>query len=383
MKNPLEVCLSVIILIVFGWISFGFAQEESSEETNLSFSTGISYDSLQDDLSPKTSGHEFTIPLTLEYKRKSLSVTIETSYSNADMDFGEEGKASLSGLTDTTLDAAYEFTTLPVNLTLGVTLNLPTGQAILDEEESRMENFLRDNGFKVYEFGEGLDIGLSLGVRKDFNETLSGEFQTTYTNCGKQDDFEPGDTIELFTNLEWKSLSWLKISPNFTYTYTAPDKTNGKKDFQIGEKFEFGCDIAVSLAQTEILISLIGKMQGKNKEFGNAAEALELNTENSTSNTFKSSLEIFYEFEKFTLQGLGEWWYYSESDDKDSESGLPTYGKLTRFAFGPGFEYNVNQQISLNGSAKYVRINEDKNIDIPEDRTYQGINMDFGVTYAF
>ena len=391
MKNCVKVCLTLIVVAVFGVTSPGFGEEAEEAGSEISLSVGVCYDRVNDDLSPKTEGHEFTIPLSVKYARENLSAELETNYTNVNVDFGNDSDASLSGLTDTKLSASYTFSNFPVNITPGIELNLPTGKADLNEDEASAVWFSEDGRFKVDEFGEGLNVGVTLNLSKEF-ETLTAEIEGMYTNYGEydpttdfpDDDYDPGDEIGVFTAIEWYAAPQLTIYPSIKYIYTTKDTTNAEEDFQTGPQVNIGCEMTVAMEQAEIFVSIYDYTTGKNKELSPDTGKLETEPENSNRNEFESEIDISYDYsESLTFRGLGEFWYYSDSDAKDEESELPFESKLIRFAVGPGFDYTLNENISFNGLVKYVRIHEDSNAYFDEETTYQGVNLEVGAKYSF
>ena len=105
------------------------------------FTTAIHYDTSYDDSSPKTTGHEITIPLGIAYKGEYFPLSLDTAYSSASVEIDHTIEANLASFTDTLLSATYTYTfpTRPLNLILGVDVNLPTGKKRLSTQQELAE----------------------------------------------------------------------------------------------------------------------------------------------------------------------------------------------------------------------------------------------------
>ena len=136
-------------------------------------SGGMRCDMFTADLSPDTQGYEITTPLGISWQQQQMLVVLETAYSNANVSVDGDS-STISGFTDTRLSASYAFPQLPLGVILGLDMNLPTGKATLDEHERKAE--IGENGdlFEVDDFGEGLNIGPSIGVVKKFGSLSLG-----------------------------------------------------------------------------------------------------------------------------------------------------------------------------------------------------------------
>ncbi len=66
-------------------------------------STSVRFDMAADDQTPETRGNEVTVPFGIAYNGRNLSVGLESAYSNAYVETGDDADSGLDGLTDTLL----------------------------------------------------------------------------------------------------------------------------------------------------------------------------------------------------------------------------------------------------------------------------------------
>jgi hypothetical protein len=363
----------------------------SVTSAEFSLATGLRYDSFTTDQSPETDGSEITIPLGITYKWQDLLVRFDTAYASANVDHGDGSDSDLSNMTDSLFGVSYAFPELPVGLIVGLDVNLPTGKATLSESERGAEAGERNDLFEVDDFGEGLNVGLSLGLIKELgavNVLLDGGYifygEYDPTDEIPDDDLDPGDQALLMATLDWPVSSRVVFDIFAAYSYFSEDQVDGEESFQEGDKFVLGGDIQLTYTPVTVILRLQDVWQAKNKELAVDSGSLETEPENSNGNEVFAVLDVVYDYSpRLLLRGIGDIRYYGESDRKDEFSGLPFEGERIRYALGPGFSYALNEQLSCNGLIKFFTMDQKRDIFLDEDITFQGWNLALGVTYIF
>jgi hypothetical protein len=381
MKTHIHVVLIgfYIILSCSGPLAYG--------ETSVS--TGVRYDTFSDDQSPKGRGTELTLPFGVLCKQERWLLRLEAAYGRANVDSGTDADAEISSFTDTLLAGSYTFPDLPVGVVVGLDLNLPTGKERLDNNEYKAEAGERHDLFEVDNFGEGINVGLNLGLVKELgplNVGLSG----TYIFKGKydpmediaDDDLDPGDQTLVFGLLNWKVTSWFRLETLVAYSHFAQAKIGGRKSYQEGDKIVLNGNVRLQRHPVELTIGVQNALQGNNKELLGDT----LKTEPANSN----GIEVFGWFDltykvssKLDLQALGDIRHYGESDRKSELNGLPFEGKRLRYAVGPGALYVLNEHVSCNVLAKFFLMEQKRNFLQEQDVTFRGVNVSVGMTYMF
>lgn len=376
-----------ILLIVSG-IVLGFATQSQSQTA---VSMSVRYDTFRDDRSSESQGDEITLPFGISYKNQRFLVSLESAYSSANVDWsnGEEGK--LSSLTDTIMSASYShtFSGRPIALLFGLDMNLPTGKATLNATERRAEAGERNDLFEVDDFGEGLNIGPSIGFLYEFRKTsltLNGAYifygEYDPTSDIPDDDLDPGDQLFLLGGLNWYAAYWVDIGTFLSYSYFTPDKIQGEEIFQDGQRLIIGGNARTRWEKGEASFNLQYVIQGKNKV--PIDNTLQTENDNRNGDEFFGLLSLsYFATPDLTLRLLGDIRYYAESDYRDPDTSLLFSGKRVRYALGPGFRYRLNNHLSLNGLFKGFVMDQNRDVFVEDDVSYYGANLDIGFRYVF
>ena len=353
-------------------------------------SSSVRYDVFYDDRDPESSGAEITVPLGIAYRQERFSLSLETAYASADVSWSDGTDAKLSGLTDMLLSASYSyvFPRRPIALLFGLDMSLPSGQATLSELERRAEAGESNDLFEVDDFGAGLNIGPSLGLLREF-DTVALSIHASYIFNGEydptseipDDDLDPGDQIFLLGGLDWYAAEKLDFGAFLSYSYFGTDTVNGKENFREGQRLVFGGNVRINTLPVGGVISLQYTLQAKNEVM--IEETLQEEADNSNGSEFFGLAALNYlASPKLTLRLQGDIRYYGESEAED-ESGLSFSGKRIRYAAGPGFNYRLTKQVSLNGLFKGFVMNQDRDQFEEQDIEFYGANLDLGFRYVF
>ena len=347
------------------------------------------YDIFEDDTFSEINGHEWTIPFGALYKGERLLLQLESAYSLAKADYGLNPNPEISSMTDTRLAASYSFPDLPVGIVIGVDVNLPTGQERLSRYEQVVEAGEQHDLFEVDNFGEGLNVGVNLGLAKAFGDVtmglsgaylLKGEYDPT--KDVEQDDLDPGDHVVVLGIMKWKAGGGLTVETTAAYSHVSPDTINGEESFREGPKLLLGGTLRFQGQTLGIRLGMQNTFPGKNKELVDST--LKTEPENSNGNEFLSSCDVTCRVSsKLDLQLLGDLRLYGESDRKNDENGLPFKGKRVRYAIGPGALYLLNDHLTWNAVMKYFIMKQEQDIYEPEEMTLRGLNLSLGMTYMF
>jgi hypothetical protein len=381
MKRYNLICLIILGIFVIVPCVYG----------EISVSTGVRYDLFTANDVPETIGYEVTFPLGVTYIWKQvLTFSLNTAFSNANVYPGNGDHVQIVSLTDTRLAASYGLPNLPVGLTFGVELNLPTGKERLSSTQKIAEAGDDHDLFEVDDFGEGLNIGVNVGLAKEFGSlsaSVNGKYQFNGeydpTTDWTEDDLDPGDQFQLTALFNWKASSHVKLETSVGYSYFTADQTNGHETFQEGAKLAFGVNLRI-LAQVYRPVRIVAGVQmagqAKNKE-ANLAGTLQTEPENSNSRRVFGLVDVLYEYSpRFAFRVIGDMRYYAESPRQDV---VPYKGQRLRYAVGPGWIYAPNKRLLVNGLVKYFILKHDKDIGLLQDTTYQGVNVSIDLIYNF
>lgn len=376
----------VVVLSLTGLLYCSGAVGVSAE---ISAWSGLRYDLFTDNHSPETVGFEATCPFGVSYRRDLLTLTLKTAVSSANLYPGNEREAKIASLTDTTLSAAYGFANLPVGVTLGVEVNLPTGKERLTSAQKPAEAGENNDLFEIDDFGEGFNLGLNVGFSKEFG-TIGLNLNGQYTFNGAydptadipNDTFNPGDHGQFSAVFNWKASSSVTVDTAATYSIFTPDQVRDRETFQEGAKLVIGANLRLVMQMLRPLRIVTGvkvAVQAKNKEI-RVDNTLRAEPENSNGSEFFGLCDVMYETSpRLAWRMSSDLRYYDESDRKDV---VPYRGKRLRYAIGPGFIYAPDRRIAINGLLKYFVLQHEQDIWLARDTTYQGVNVSVGVSYT-
>ncbi len=353
----------------------------------------LQYDAYTDDDSPRTTGFEMSAPFQLTYARDPFAVTLQTAYAHATVNRTDSEDFTLSGVTDTFVSISYTYpfpTHHPTKVIMNLDFNLPTGEENLDADQAIAESELRGDLFRIDDFGEGLNVGVTIGLERQIGGSTFGLYGG-YTYYGQYDpwsdetadEYDPGDEIFAGVLYEWKGGPRYTLQAYLGYSYFDVDTVNDEDTLKIGDKLAAGTELQASLLENlDMTFVLQYIFQFKSKEA--LAGSLVEEPTNSNGDELFGSLDLTYQFHpRFSVQLVSELRYYGESDRKREDIDLPYEGRRVRYAVGSGLEYRVTPSIAFHGLGSYFYLDSDPNASLPDQRAFQGMNLDIGVTYTF
>ncbi len=375
------------ICMICLWLSGGLSLPVFGQTT---ITTAVYYDTIRDDSDPEMTGYEMTIPIGIAHNREHLSLSLETAYSSLHVET-DNIASELSAFTDMLFSASYTstFPRLPLGFILGIDVNIPIGKERLNEEETDLELGEGNDLFRVDNFGEGLNVGASMGVMGQFGKCVLA-FQGAYVVNGEydptsdtsDDDLDPGNQVLLLGFLQWQASSQLTFGTFLSYSLFSEDKTEGEEYFRQADQVGIGGDIRFTRGSIATMLSLQGSFSGKNELLED--EVMQEETENSNGTELSGAIAITYTFsEKFSAWFDADIRYYGETELKDEQTGLPYSGQRVRYAGGWGFKKILNTHFSFTGSLQFFMMEQEPDVFLEQDLTYQGVNLGVGVTCQF
>lgn len=330
-------------------------------------------------------GLALLVPLTLTYTRETLTLKIRTSYLHARVNQPEEARAEVSTLTDTLLGASYTLRDLPVLLTGGMTINLPTGTEKLTDEEQRVA----DGEFELSRFGEGLNAGFNVSAVKTAGALMLGlnaayTFRGEYTEStdDDQEPFDPGDQLLLAGKMNWEIVSSFTASASAAYLRSAADQVAGVDDYQNGDIIILGQ--TVRYAPEPFTVTLNVQQVLPQKARYREGDTLRRETENGAGNTWAAGLNVGYAFtEAVALTLTGDARFTAESPRQDAATGLPYAGRKTRYRIGSTLRYQLSPAASCQIGGTYTLTEKDPSIMREETQTITGFTIHTGISYEF
>jgi hypothetical protein len=315
---------------------------------------------------------------------------IQTAYANARVNGqSSSDKATLQSITDTLLTANYTIDGLPFVLTTGLSLNLPTGKERLNNTELRATIGDGNDLFEVVTFGEGFNAGLNVSLMKQFDKVMAGinslyVYKTQYDPTAEIEDdtLDPGDQITIAALAIWQiSDAWM-LTTLGTYSYFWEDRVNGRKEFREGDTVTVGGGLNYNGERLGISLSGQGVFPQKDDVF--IEGKLQEEADNSANRTIAGVLDVTYALSPpITLELFGDIRHYPESPQVNSQNGLPSAAKRTRYSVGPGIRLNLNEAMSCSLLAKYVFVERGRDIYVDIEKIYEGLDVKASAVMTF
>ncbi len=352
--------------------------------------TAIQYDLIRDHSEQETTGYELTIPFGLLREWNEVSLSLETAYSRVHIE-RKHDEVELASFTDTVLSASYtsSFAGLPVSVILGLDLNIPTGKERLTTEEMSIALGEQQDLFHVDNFGEGMNIGASVGVMGGIRNfllvcqgayILNGEFDPSFDI--ENDTFDPGDQLLVLGFLEWPLSARFSLASFISYAHFSTDKRGGEAYFRQADQVVVGGDMSFFGESVEGVVSFQGSFSGHNDLLGD--ETLLRETESRDGTDLSGFIALtYYSQENFHVWVDGDVRYYGESELEDRRTGLPYASERIRYALGTGFNYRINPSLSWQGAVTVFTMEQEQDVFLAQDMTYDGANLGLGVIYQF
>lgn len=291
---------------------------------------------------------EFSIPVVFICPLgKRLSLDVVSGSGLATLDRGTS--SSLKGLTDTKVRASYIIGDEVAVLTAGV--STPTGRTGLEEDEQEVSNFLAQNalGFRVPNFGQGLDVNVGVAVARKIGEMVFGAgagylLKGEFTPRAEGSAYQPGDELSLTAGLDRKVLDGDgKIALDVVYTRYSEDKRAGSRVFQSGDKLLGQALGLLRAGGLDWRVYLVERSKGRNTNYSGPSPRVF-----SNGNQFEAGLSALRRTSgALAWRVLGDLRMY-----EDNEFGR---GAARIFGVGPGVRFRLSPGRTLDLSIKFAR----------------------------
>ncbi|MHB1011831.1 MAG: hypothetical protein ACYC37_02790 [Desulfobacteria bacterium] len=257
MKRSAAMILSVLPLL---WCAGAHAD-------GLSVESGAQQEYWED--TRDSSGSQTLVPLRIEWSKGDASIGLLTGIVHAALDAPGASDPSLTHTLDTKLNFSYVVQgKLPVDLLIGLDLNLPTGKTDLSSVDLAL---IRDPEIvTVTTFGEGVNLNPTLSLAKEWGPWSAGvgvgyNVRRTYDVSAEAGltDYDPGDILSLNALLQREGSQGYVGRVFGKFSRFGKDRLRGADFFREGEYRMVGVGISRSGAAWEADVNLRGTFRGK------------------------------------------------------------------------------------------------------------------------
>lgn len=180
-------------------------------------------------------GYQFYVPAEVEYRAGRFAAGLLTAYAHTSRRGSGGEDASLSALVDTKLTTSYSVVgRLPVDVLLGLDLNLPTGKTRLSSREASL--MMDPDLVPIISFGEGFNVNPTLAVARSWGAVAAGvgagyAWRGSYDlgSAAGGDDYDPGDVVTLSAEVRWAFAPTWEARLAGGYARYGRDELDGKE----------------------------------------------------------------------------------------------------------------------------------------------------------
>ena len=215
------------------------------------------------------SGSQALVPLRIEWSRGDASIGLLTGAVHAALDAPGTPGPSLTHTLDTKLNLSYVVEgKLPVDLLVGLDLNLPTGKTDLSAADLAL--ILDPEIASITTFGEGVNINPTLSLGKVWGPWSGGAgfgytVRRTYDVSSEAGlaDYDPGDILSLNALLRREGPRGYVGRVFGKFSRFGKDRLHGADLFREGDYRMVGVGISRAGASWEADVNLRGTFRGK------------------------------------------------------------------------------------------------------------------------
>ena len=258
MNRTVSIILSLLPLL---WCT-------GSHASGLSVESGIQQEFWED--TRDSSGRQTLIPLRIEWAGENAAIGLLTGGVHAVVDMDGVGDRSLTTMLDTKINLSYIVEgKLPMDLLIGMDVNLPTGETGLSTEDFFAMVLDRDPEIvTITTFGEGYNYNPTLSFAKTWGPWSAGvgagyTFRRPYDLVAGTDDYDPGDIFSLNALVQGESAKGYVGRIFGKFSRFGKDRWHGADLFREGDYRMVGIGISRAGDVWGADVNLRGTFRGK------------------------------------------------------------------------------------------------------------------------
>ncbi len=368
-----KILLATVFLLFFG--GYGLCSDVETTLIEFKVSTGPHFDWWESDTDDK--GTQFYAPLQISAQSGEFSFNMLTAYAYTTLDLKNEESRSLTNLIDTKMNFSYEFVgKLPVDVLVGLDLNLPTGKTRLETLECN--RMLDPDLVSIHNYGEGFNLNPTVIAAKTWKDFSAGVgigyvFRGEYDYSEEFMDYDPGDIFNVTAEVVYYISEAWKTSLYLEYGTISEDQLKDEEYYKEGDYYLFDFFLYHTRKQWDATFNLSALFRGK-------SEFQDLNT-GSLSEEDRDGYGDEYEFtvtyqyflsDLTTLKTQGQILWIT---DNDYSSDHPLFwGERKKYSLGLGVVRKLTQSIDCELFLRGYYMTDDPNWYNEEDVDYTGIN---------
>ncbi len=357
---------------------------------DMTVQTGFNYDWWKCDNDDK--GSQFYVPIRIQADYEDFAFNVIASQVATRFDPAIGTDLSISGVVDTKASASYEIIDrLPVDLLIGLDLNIPTGKTGMDDAHiALLHNPDLTDILSIKNLGEGFNVNPTIILSKEW-EKWTGGMGLGYVWRGEYDyskalrDYDPGNILNLSIEADYE------INPDWQtriigeYVHFGKDKITDEEIFQEGGFVLMGLGLDYTGEMYAVSSTIRNIIRRKNKQPD--AEGNSITEEkNSHGNEWLANVSFLYFLnDEITIKSGIQYLYISENEYPTGPDDL-FIGKKDKLSLECGiiksnlFHPALEGEFNING----LVLNTDKtHLHPDEDIRYNGFSIETKLTGRF
>ncbi len=375
------------LILILSFAAFIFSSGIGSA-AEIQVQTGFNYDWWDDTKDNKAT--QFYVPIRINGRHQDFSLSVLTGYADTHLDRPGSESSSLSHLLDTKINTSYEIIgKLPVDILIGLDLNLPTGETNLGQRDLAL--IMDPDLISINNFGEGFNVNPTLTFAKEWGKWVAGA-GFGYIWRGKYDfsseinitDYDPGDIFNVNGEIRYYFSSNMYSRLFGSYAWYGKDDVRGRDFYQEGPFSLFGLGLYYNqMKKWDAGLTLRGIFRDKSK-FQEAPGILATEANNSHGDEWIGDISVRYFIdEKTALKSFLQGRYFTKNDYSSESSRF--IGRREKFSLGLGatriLSPNIEAELDLKGFVKH-----DAEARFPEfrsERSFRGFSVAVTLTRRF
>ncbi|UCH80755.1 MAG: hypothetical protein JSW20_13610 [Nitrospiraceae bacterium] len=345
--------------------------------------TGFQFDWWDSDDDRKAT--QFSIPLTIKGEHQNYSLSLLTGFARTSIELSDGTDESLSSLLDTKLNFSYDVPgQIPLDILIGLDLNIPTGKTNLSQEELIL--IMDPDLISITTFGEGFNINPTINVVKKWTDWVAG-MGIGYLYRGEYDfsenikSYNPGNVINASAEARYYSQSDWDARVFGYFAHYFKDKQDGTEIAQEGKRFLIG--FGLNYDQVEWVAGATVRAVFRDK-ISKLRETAGGPSDITQGNEWVGDLYYIRELNSFTtLKTTFQGTYIGENDEASGSDQF--VGSRKKFTLGIGATRKFENRITAEANIKGFIMN-DAETEFPESRdstSYKGLVAMISVSKGF
>jgi len=342
--------------------------------------SGVNFDWWGDN--KDNNARQISVPLRIQGAYKDFSAALLTAYTDTHLEATGQGNRSLSHILDTKLTTSYEVIgKLPVDILLGLDLNLPTGKTNLSQKELAL--IMDPDLISINNFGEGINVNPTITIAKEWGKWVAG-IGLGYLWRGGYDfssdinitDYKPGDIFNINAEIRYYTSPDLYIRLFGRHAWYDNDTVRGSNFYKEGDFTLFGVGLNYNKAKKwEAGLAFQGILRD-NSKFQQTPGALVSEPKNSHGDEWICDLSARYLLdETMTLRSSLQGRYFTKNEYPSDSANF--IGMREKLSLGVGatksFTPHIEAGLDVKGFLKH-----DDEAHFPENRSardYHGVSV--------